>query len=172
MVWAQRGSPRRLSASKRPRRRLPLAEQVSLQHGGTPEAPSLAPAPRSPHRPSVPREPRWGPPGPPRFSTTRTRAGGRNCPGSGPNGGSQPSRPGRAPAPVSWPSGGPRRSFQGADGLPRSARGRRSFAKRRGGGRGARGQRSRGGCEREAPVARNRRDGKRKALGIYNQNVG
>lgn len=33
-----------------------------------------------PHRPSVPREP-------PRFSTTRTRAGGRNCPGSGPNGG-------------------------------------------------------------------------------------
>lgn len=47
MVWAQRGSPRRLSASKRPRRRLPLAEQVSLQHGGTPEAPSLAPAPRS-----------------------------------------------------------------------------------------------------------------------------
>ena len=31
---------------------------------------------------------------------------------------------------------------------------------------------SRGGREREAPVARNRRDGKRKAPGIYNQNVG
>lgn len=41
-----------------------------------------------------------------------------------------------------------------------------------GGGGGARGPAEPGGGWREAPASRSSRDGKRKAPGIYNQNVG
>lgn len=62
--------------------------------------------------------------------------------------------------------------FPEADGLPLGLRDSSSFEKQQGGGRRALGQLKQRGCRREAPVARIRRDGKRKAPGIYNQNVG
>lgn len=92
--------------------------------------------------------------------------------GSGPNGGSQPSGPGLAR--VSWPRGRPRLSFLELMAYLLAPAAAAAAALRS--GEAAAGapvaSRSRGGLGREAPVAKNRWDGKRKALGIYNQNVG
>lgn len=143
--------------------------------------PPEAPAQLSPRPPSVlggragaPRSrPGWRPratraPKPPRRSAGRAGSC-PSAPGSGPNGGSQPSRAGHKLARVSWPRGGPRRSFQGAAGLPLRSRRHSSSEKRRGGGGSVP---SRGRRGREAPLAQHRGDGKRKAPGIYTQNVG
>lgn len=110
LVWAQCVPPRRCQRAKRPARYFHAPSRCDSITLETPEAPSLAPEVRA-------QEAGLGTPGagqaPPPLGRSAARAGSYSAvPGSGADGGSQPSRPGRALARVSWPSSGPGRSFQ------------------------------------------------------------
>lgn len=127
--------------------RTPLAAPAVHPGGGRAGGPRSRPGWRS----RAPKSPRPCP------GRSAGRAGScPSAPGSGPNGGSQPSRPGRRQlARVSWPRGGPGRSFPER---PAYLCAPGATAARRSGGEAAAGApvavRSRGRRGREAPLAR------------------